>query len=58
LYFFLNFEKIQRKYFDHFWVWNFPSRSRASRSGFYPAFAALKKLRLSRKASRRVKLNG
>jgi hypothetical protein len=44
LYFFLNFAKIQRKYFDHFWVWNFTSRSRASRSGFYPAAAAVKKV--------------
>jgi len=37
----LNFAKIQRK--NHFWVFNFPSRSRASRSGFYPA-AAVKKV--------------
>jgi hypothetical protein len=44
LYFFLNFAKIQRKNFDHFWVWNFPSRSRASRNGFYPAAAAVKKV--------------
>jgi hypothetical protein len=45
LYFFSpNFAKIQRKNFEQFWVLNFPSRSRASRSGFYPAAAAVKKV--------------
>jgi len=43
-FFLLNFAKIQIKNLNYFWVLNFPSRSRASRSGFYPAAAAVKKV--------------
>jgi hypothetical protein len=42
--FFINFAKIQRKNLKHFWVLIIPSRSRANRSGFYPAAAAVKKV--------------
>jgi hypothetical protein len=36
-------QKFKEKIVEHFWVLNFPSRSRASRSGFYPAAATVKK---------------